>query len=296
MHPTQRLSIPRGRAGDQPADLAPAPHPQRHVPGHPPCGAADRLRVERHLSALVFTSMAKSMAVHGWAVLTSMLMRATCRLQRCASIGGSASATSTTSSITGSVTSGSKRCCRWTHDAATLSVRAGNVPAPGGLWRGVGLSAAGRPAPCPPGRHGHRRHRPQTPAEGRRSDDASARSLGTAETFREAVAQLDAYLQFRPEHVDRRQINAQLHVLTQAQESRHEMHDPGGDHDREGQTETREIACLEREDLTPTTLGPHPCRRQSHPQSPARGRGGAANDGVSEDATSLCTLRPPAAQ
>ena len=47
--------------------------------------------------------------------------------------------------------------------------------------------------------------------------------IGDRNTFREAVAQLDVYLQFRPEHVDRRQINAQLQVLTQAQESRHEM-------------------------------------------------------------------------
>ena len=56
--------------------------------------------------------------------------------------------------------------------------------------------------------------------------------IGDRDTFRKAVTQLDVYLQFRPEHVDRRQINAQLHALTQAQESRHAMHDPGGDHDR----------------------------------------------------------------
>jgi hypothetical protein len=57
--------------------------------------------------------------------------------------------------------------------------------------------------------------------------------MGDRDTFREAVTQLDAYLQFRPEHVDRRQINAQLYALTQEQESRHAMRDPGGDHDRE---------------------------------------------------------------
>jgi hypothetical protein len=57
--------------------------------------------------------------------------------------------------------------------------------------------------------------------------------IGDREALREAVDQLDAYLQFQPEHVDRRQINAQLHALAQAQESRHEMHDPGSDHDRE---------------------------------------------------------------
>jgi hypothetical protein len=58
--------------------------------------------------------------------------------------------------------------------------------------------------------------------------------IGDHDTFREAVTQLDAYLQFRPEHFDRRQINAQLHTLTQEQESRHAMHDPGGHHDRRG--------------------------------------------------------------
>jgi hypothetical protein len=55
--------------------------------------------------------------------------------------------------------------------------------------------------------------------------------IGDPETFREAVDQLDAYLQFQPEHGDRRQINAQLQTLIQAQESRHEMHYPDGDHD-----------------------------------------------------------------
>jgi Plasmid pRiA4b ORF-3-like protein len=58
--------------------------------------------------------------------------------------------------------------------------------------------------------------------------------IGDHDTFREAVTQLDAYLQFRPEHFDRRQINAQLHTLIQEQESRYEMHDPGGHHDRRG--------------------------------------------------------------
>jgi len=56
--------------------------------------------------------------------------------------------------------------------------------------------------------------------------------IGDRDTFREAVTEIDAYLQFRPTHVDRREINAQLHALTQEQESRHAMHDPGGDHDR----------------------------------------------------------------
>jgi hypothetical protein len=39
--------------------------------------------------------------------------------------------------------------------------------------------------------------------------------IGDPETFREAVAQLDAYLQFRPEHFDRRDVNARLRVLGQ---------------------------------------------------------------------------------
>jgi Plasmid pRiA4b ORF-3-like protein len=58
--------------------------------------------------------------------------------------------------------------------------------------------------------------------------------MGDHDTVREAVTQLDADLQFRSEHVDRRQINAQLHALTQKQERRHEIHDPGSDHDRRG--------------------------------------------------------------
>jgi Plasmid pRiA4b ORF-3-like protein len=56
--------------------------------------------------------------------------------------------------------------------------------------------------------------------------------IGDRDAFQEAVTQLDAYLQFRLEHVNRRQINAQLHALTQERESSHAMHDPGGDHDR----------------------------------------------------------------
>jgi hypothetical protein len=34
MPPILRLSIPWGRAGHQSADVAPAPRPQRHTPGH----------------------------------------------------------------------------------------------------------------------------------------------------------------------------------------------------------------------------------------------------------------------
>ena len=34
--------------------------------------------------------------------------------------------------------------------------------------------------------------------------------IGDPATLREAVARLDVYLQFRPEHLDRRQINARL--------------------------------------------------------------------------------------
>ena len=39
--------------------------------------------------------------------------------------------------------------------------------------------------------------------------------IGDRETFREAVDQLDAYLQFRPEHFDRRDVNDQLRALRQ---------------------------------------------------------------------------------
>jgi Plasmid pRiA4b ORF-3-like protein len=39
--------------------------------------------------------------------------------------------------------------------------------------------------------------------------------IGDAETLREAVDQLDTYLQFQPEHFDRRDVNAQLCALVQ---------------------------------------------------------------------------------
>jgi Plasmid pRiA4b ORF-3-like protein len=39
--------------------------------------------------------------------------------------------------------------------------------------------------------------------------------VGDRDTFQEAVEQLDAYLQFRPEHFDRRAVNAQLCALVQ---------------------------------------------------------------------------------
>jgi hypothetical protein len=39
--------------------------------------------------------------------------------------------------------------------------------------------------------------------------------IGDAETFREAVDQLDAYLQFQPEHFDRRDVNTRLRTLVQ---------------------------------------------------------------------------------
>jgi Plasmid pRiA4b ORF-3-like protein len=39
--------------------------------------------------------------------------------------------------------------------------------------------------------------------------------IGEPETFRQAVDQLDAYLQFRPEHFDRRAVNARLRALSQ---------------------------------------------------------------------------------
>ena len=39
--------------------------------------------------------------------------------------------------------------------------------------------------------------------------------VGDRDTFREAVDQFDVYLQFRPEHFDRRDVNARLQVLVQ---------------------------------------------------------------------------------
>jgi pRiA4b ORF-3-like protein len=39
--------------------------------------------------------------------------------------------------------------------------------------------------------------------------------IGDPEAFREAVDQLDAYLQLQPEHFDRRAVNTRLHALEQ---------------------------------------------------------------------------------
>jgi hypothetical protein len=41
--------------------------------------------------------------------------------------------------------------------------------------------------------------------------------IGDRDTFREAVDQFDAYLQFQPEHFDRRDINTRLRVLGQSE-------------------------------------------------------------------------------
>jgi hypothetical protein len=43
--------------------------------------------------------------------------------------------------------------------------------------------------------------------------------MGGPETLREAVDQLDAYLQFQPEHFDRRDVNALLRALVQQEEA-----------------------------------------------------------------------------
>jgi hypothetical protein len=62
----------------------------------------------------------------------------------------------------------------------------------------------------------------------------------------------------------------------------------------EGQTETREIASVKRENLTATTFGLPLAEGKPPPQGPATGRGRAADDGIYEDATSLCPLQQPA--
>jgi hypothetical protein len=84
-------------------------------------------------------------------------------------------------------------------------------------------------------------------------------AIGDLETFREAVTQLDAYLQFQPERFDRRQINAQLHALTQEKESSREMHHPGGNHDREW-PDRNPGDCL------PGAGGPYPHHAGPHPR------------------------------
>ena len=49
----------------------------------------------------------------------------------------------------------------------------------------------------------------------RKADDSTTmrQVIGDRDTFREAVDQLDAYLQFQPEHFDRHDINTQLRSL-----------------------------------------------------------------------------------
>jgi len=79
-------------------------------------------------------------------------------------------------------------------------------------------------------------------------------SWGTAK-LSEAVDQLNAYLQFQPEHFDRRAVNTRYVRWCSQKERRDEIRHSGRDHHDEGQTETRDIACVERADLTPTTLG-----------------------------------------
>jgi hypothetical protein len=143
-----------------------------------------------------------------------MLLRATCRSWRCASIEGSASATSTTSSGTGKVNCAWKPCCRGTRNATILSVLEANGPrhqrtvvARAYLQRvdqhHVPLDAMATVA---------------TALECLLKADGQAtirQVIKDREAFREAVNQLDADLQFRPEHVDRCDVNTRLRALVQ---------------------------------------------------------------------------------
>jgi Plasmid pRiA4b ORF-3-like protein len=75
--------------------------------------------------------------------------------------------------------------------------------------------------------------------------------IGDRATFREAVEQFEAYLQFRPEQFDRGQVNAQFAGRKAVMKYTIQVVITTDD----GQTETRELASLEREHLSPTTLG-----------------------------------------
>jgi hypothetical protein len=63
------------------------------------------------------------------------------------------------------------------------------------------------------------------------------------------------YLQFQPEHFDRRQVNIQLRTLSSTKESSHEVHHSDSDHDRRWPDRDAGNRRLERENLTPSTLG-----------------------------------------
>ena len=58
--------------------------------------------------------------------------------------------------------------------------------------------------------------------------------IGDAETFREAVAQLDAYIQFQRAYVDRRDVNTQLRSVGSQEGANREVDHPGRDHNRRG--------------------------------------------------------------
>ena len=81
-------------------------------------------------------------------------------------------------------------------------------------------------------------------------------AIGDMETLREAVEQLRDYHEFEPHKINRRRINAQLPYPCPARRRwTVKMQVQVVTTNDEGQESIRELACIEREDLTAEALG-----------------------------------------
>jgi hypothetical protein len=78
--------------------------------------------------------------------------------------------------------------------------------------------------------------------------DGNRHAIGDLDELREAVERVKAYQDFQPDKFDRRELNRRLRALTQ---DKIQVVTIGED----GCQETLEIACVERIDLKPETLG-----------------------------------------
>jgi hypothetical protein len=151
--------------------------------------------------------MAKRMELHGWMVLTSMLMRATCRWQRCTYVYNFIDYWVCNLRLEAIVPLDPRRF----YPVCRGGKRAAPPEDCGGAWaylqrvdqHHIPLDAMATVA---------------TALERllNTDDQTTIRQvIGDPETFRAAVNQLDAYLQFQPEHFDRRAVNTRLRALDQ---------------------------------------------------------------------------------